>query len=938
MQDDTAGRTRFPVSSTFNLPRADIQQISRHRRVEHDPSRHPPLLVRQKVMLPDPVDGFVERFPLESRCDLTKWRVTALNAPGGFGKTTLLAEACRRLLRRGHVVAWLTVDEDDGPNGLATYLSLALAEAGVEILDSRLTSQDLQRSDYRINLLLHSIEMLGERCVLALDDVHRLRNPETMAVLNRLLQHAPPNLHVALAFRGMPAGLDVATAILQGRGISITAEELRFEKPDIARFFGAKLSRAELSDLTETSQGWPIALCIHRNVRDQRASHELAQEITSNWIETRLWGGLSKEDQQFVLDIGLFEWIDPELVDAALGAGSAQRVRSIPALAGLLRSVGGESGSLSLHPLIRQYCAAKRLRETPDRYRSIHAAIADGLASQGQVLAGMRHATEAGDPRQVGQILIDAGGFRVWLRHGLTRLRLSNELLTTEVLALFPRLVLVRCMELTMRGDFEAAMSAYFDLGARTEGFTRNWDGSDDPDLSLDHLCFRWVLATCGCWPINTPDHRELLSEVRSLADSRDVGPLERGAGMYATGNAASHQARFDQALDWLRRARAELAGGSWYLTMYVDLQLGNIAMVQGRVAEARETYARAQRAAKADFFEDAGPSVIAEVLMTELSLERNKPAPLARRSHKVPLLAKSGAWLTIYLPACEAAMELVKQEDGPDEALRQLDELINFARTTSLATLVRCLAAMRVSLLVAAGRETEAQRVWTRAGFPSEASEIVDVDNQTWREMEAISCAGVRLLTAQSRLHDARRLAEALLGISRKRRLRRTEMRGLALAMVLEQRAGNAADARRHLLDYLHIYAETDYVRALIADRQVVLGLLDSLASTELDEEVGILAEAVRRVLANEPSERTTDAAPVLTPRECDILQRLDTCRDKEIASALDLSEDGVRYHNKKIFKKLGVRSRLEATQRARSMGILPMVGVPAGEPSTGA
>ena len=882
-------------------------------------------------MLPDPVDGFVERFSLASRCDLTKWRVTAINAPGGFGKTTLLAEACRRLVRRGHVVAWLTVDEDDGPNGLATYLSFALAEAGVEILDSRLTSQDMQRSDFRINLLLHSIEMLGARCVLALDDVHRLRNPDTMAVLNRLLQHAPPNLHVALAFRGMPAGLDVATAIFQGRGISITAEELRFEKPDIARFFGSKLSRAELAELTETSQGWPIALCIQRNLREQHASDELAQAITSNWIETRLWGGLSKEDQEFVLDIGLFEWIDPELVDAALGVGSAQRVRSIPALSGLLRSVGGESGSLSLHPLIRQYCAAKRLRENADRYRSIHGAIADALAGQGHVLAGMRHAAEAGNPRQVGQILVDAGGFRVWLRHGLTRLRLANELLTAEVLAIFPRLVLVHCMELTMRGDFEAAMSAYFDLGARTDGFTRNWDGSEDRELSVDHLVFKWVLETCGCRPVNTPAHRELLTEARNLANNGDVGPLERGAGMYATGNAASHQARFDHALDWLRRARAELADRSWYVTMYVDLQLGNIAMAQGRVADAGEAYARAQRVAKADLFEDAGPSVIADVLITELSLERNKAAPLARRSHKVPLLAKSGAWLSIYMAASEAAMELVMQEDGPEEALRQLDELVDFAQTTSLATLVRCLLAQRVSLLVAVGRETDAQRVWTSASLPRDVLEIVDLEDQTWREMEAISCAGIRLLTAQSRFEDARRLAGALLGTSRERRLRRTEMRGLALAMVLEHRAGNSVDAQGHLLDYLCIYAETDYIRALIADREVVLGLLQGLADTELDEDVGILAEALRRALVNEPGERTPDAAPVLTPRECDILQRLDKYRDKEIANALDLSEDGVRYHNKKIFRKLGVRSRAEATRRARSMGLLPVMDSPA-------
>ena len=881
-------------------------------------------------MLPDPVEGFVERFALALRCDLLKWRVTAVSAPGGFGKTTLLAEACRQLRKRGQVVAWLTVDEDDGPNALAAYLSLALSEAGVEILDSRVTSQDVELSDYRIRLLLHSIELLGEPCVLALDDVHRLRDPDSRALVNRLLQHGPPNLRLALAYRVLPAGIDLATPILERQGVAITTEELRFEKPDIARFFGSGLSRSELAELSESSQGWPIALCIHRNVREQEASPALAHEITLNWIEARLWRGLPAEDREFVLDIGLFEWITPELVDDVLGPGSARRIQSIAALTGLLRSVGGKSGTLSLHPLIRQYCAAKRFRDTPDRYRSIHGAMAQAMARWGHVLAGMRHATEAGNPQQVGQILIDAGGFRLWLKHGLTRLRQTNKLLTSDVLAAFPRLGLIRCMELTMRGEFEEAISAYVDLGVRTDGFTRNWDGSADPELALDHLCFRYVLGSCGCRPTDTVEHRNLVSQVRRLANGTNVERFLHGAAQYAMGEMANAAAKFEEALEWLRRARAAIAD-SWYLTMYADFQHGNIAMVQGRIANARKAYARSQRAAKAELLEDAGPSVLAEVLSTELCLERNKAAPLARRSHSVPMLAKSGAWLDVYVAASEAAIELALAEDGPDQAMTELDGIVAFAEYAGLQTFVRCLLALRVSMLAGVGRDADAERVWSSAGFPRSPVEIVDLENQSWREMEAISCAHVRLLTAQSRFDEARILAGALIGTCQERGLRRTHMRCLALAMVLEHRAGDPAGAARHLIDYLRLYAETDYVRSLIAEREVVLELLKRLEDGHLDGALADPAAEIARVLGKAPRQPVGDAgeaAPEFTPREYEILHRLEKWRDKEIANALHLSEDGVRYHNKKIFNKLGVRSRFEATHRARSMGILPAAG----------
>ena len=884
-------------------------------------------LLRQKVMLPDPVDGFVNRANLTARCDPTQRRVTAISAPGGFGKTTLLAEACRRIRDNRGVVAWLTLDEEDDPAGLATYLSLAFSEAGLKILDTRATSRDFEHGDYRVNLLIHSIEVRGFSCVLALDDVDRLRNTESLAIVNRLLHRGPPNLHVAMTFRELPRGIDVATPVLDGRGVTITAEDLRFEQPDIARFFDTRLSRRELAELTDVSQGWPIALCIHRNVRESTASTDPLQDIASNWIEARLWRGVSQEEHDFVLDIGLFDWIEDELVDEVLPVGSMRRARSVPVLAGLTQSVGGTSGTLHLHPLIRQYCADKRFRETPDRYRSIHRAIANALARRDQIVAAMRHAAESGDSQLVGEILEAAGGLRFWLRHGLTRMRLADELLSNQTLARFPRLGLSHCMALVMDGKLDQALHEYAELDARTDGFTRDRDGGNDSELEIDHVAYRYLLVSCGCQRIGAPEVRALETRIASLAEDPDVEPLIQAVGKYALCEIANAKANFDLARRWGTRARAELVRRSRYMTMFVDFELGGIAMAQGRVSDAVKAYSRARRAAKGDFLEDPGPSVIAEVRTTELDLERNRTASLARRSHKVPgLLAESGAGLDVYAAAAEITVELALNEGGPAAALNELDEAVAFARRTERATLWRCLLALQVSLAVADGRAEDAQRLWARAGLPREVDELVDLENQTWREMEAISCAALRLLTAQAQFDAARNLAQALLAESRQRGLKRTLMRGLALAMVLEQRAGKSSEARAYLVEYVRLFADTDYARPLLQEREVVSAILESLDKTDLEPRLYNIVSSLNGVLEAASRERNDAVVPTLTVREREILQRLDRWRDKEIGAALDLSEDGVRYHVKKIFQKLGARNRFEATHRARSLGIFPM------------
>ena len=84
-----------------------------------------PWLLRHKVALSDPLEGWVEREELEARCVLTERRLTVLRAPGGFGKTALLGQCCRALREEGVAVAWLSLDEEDGPDSLAVYLAHA---------------------------------------------------------------------------------------------------------------------------------------------------------------------------------------------------------------------------------------------------------------------------------------------------------------------------------------------------------------------------------------------------------------------------------------------------------------------------------------------------------------------------------------------------------------------------------------------------------------------------------------------------------------------------------------------------------------------------------------------------------------------------------------------------------------------------------------------
>ena len=881
-----------------------------------------PWLLQQKISVPERAAGYFHRGRLVELTLPTRRCVTVLMAPGGFGKSTLLAECCRLLAKDGVPTAWVSLDEQDEPGVLDSCIAFACQSAGLDIADGPEPGEAGGGPESRAGFVLQAIAELGRPFVLALDELERLGNPASVALLDFLLRRAPGNLHLALACRHLPGGLNIAGAVLEGRAAVLTTDQLRFSRAEVAEFFDQRLSGSELDRLIAESAGWPFALRIARNgIQGGIGSNPRAvRNLVENWVESRLFEGIGRDDRDFLLDIGLFDWIDAVLLDEVLERNdSFRRLDTMPVLVGLLESVGGGAAeSWRLHPLVRQHCARRRFRETPQRYRSIHRRLAGALVRRGETVAGMRHAVEAGAPGLAGRILEDAGGVCLWIRQGLVQLQAADRLLTEEIIAERPRLALVRCLTLVLSGQPEAARERYRTIVATPHARTA---GSDGPDVAfaVEDCIVRGCIVLYGGEQVGSAWAQGLLRDLERLTASPDIDTLMRGCLEYGLCVFRNLAAEFDSALDRAARARQCLSRSS-YIPMFIDLQVGQTAMAQGRVEDAREHYLRAQRIAKKSFALDDGPAAIARVLLHELALECHRLGA-AEELRSVPrALVKGGTPFSAYLAASVAVIDLRLVKDGVEAALGAVDGMLEYVRGAGLPALVRHLSALRVSVLVSAGRASEAERAWRLEELPEAPEGCLDLSGQSWRDMEALSCARLGLLIAGGWFDAARRFAAELRAVADGRGLRRTLMRGLALSMVLEQRAGESAAATSHLEAFLRLFAETPYVRPLIREHEacaaVVTAFLESGAESPHRETAQSLLAAMNRVDAVRP--------PELSEREKEVLERLGRLQDKQIAAELGLTVHGVRYHLRKLFTKLGADTRVDALRRARELDLI--------------
>ena len=864
---------------------------------------------------PEPAAGHVPREELLQRLEaILERRFAALLAPAGFGKTTLIAAFSRAKREQGSAVAWISLDEGDTPSVFGSYLAYAFEHAGLD-----LTSVDNPEvwssspATHQIGMLARAVELHAKPCLLVLDEVDRVPRG-TVELIQRLLDHGPSNLHLALTFRCDP-GLDLSVRILDGSGLLLGVNEFRFSRSEIDRFFEGKLSRRQLNEVQESTAGWPVALMVYRS--EQARATQITQ-ITSDFVRVRLLRGLSAEDRKFVCELAVFDWIDPEVVDEVLETSGARvRINGLRPLDGLLAPIGEHDEVRRLHPLARDHCIDLLTREDPLHKRSLHVRIARALTRRGHFLDAWRHARSAGDDGLVGELVERAGVFEMWLRYGVARLLSANEFLTAEITASYPRLALLRSAALAMALKADQAFALFESVGRSTDGFTKDREGGDAGMLALDQVFTRFVLAGGSHRALH--DDLETLLPTEEVAGVEERGRLLLGARSIVLCGSCYERARFDECRQHAASARTHFGEDKRYVNIVLDIYLGMAAMAQGRVREAADCYARALRETRGHFSSDPRLADCISAVRIELDLELYREKAIAPRTLK-GLSELRATWTDIDAAAVAVSVELTLEQSGSEAVTRLLEQTQADVRALRFESLSRYVAGLLVFHLAEIGQPGQAAGVWRDEALPEEDGELLDLVGQPWRTMESMACARIRLLAAQGEFAAADALASSLCAKASEHGLLRTQLRGLALSIVAAEAAGSTDRSSARLVEFLRLGREAGYVGPLLRHREVSRAVLNRLLEAGPDSKMRETAESMVARLDRERPE-----PPVFSQRELQVLGEVrQGRRNREIAESLGISEPGVRFHLASIYRKTGVSQRHEAVRSVQSLGVL--------------
>ena len=374
------------------------------------------LFLATKIAIPKAQPRWIARARLVDRLGVPPAaRVTLLHAGPGFGKTASLVQWQKELVLAGVRVAWYTAEyEDSNPAAFIGYLAAAVNQAdgaiGGDVMELA-RAGSAQRPAMLVTRILNQIAASADRYVLVIDDYHFLRSPTVDDAMSHLIAHAPSNLDIAIASRGLPS-LRLAKLRAEGSVAELGPETLGLTRDETAAFIRGALAvdlpQRDISQLQTLSEGWPAALQMMLvALGSKKHLHALIRAFTGearvlrDYLAQEAFEEQPDATQQFLIRSSVLGRFCPKLVEHVTGiADGTAAIADVERRQLLVQPLDQEGHWFRYHPLFAEFLQGQLRAREPGIETGLHTSASVWFERQRLWSEAVRHAMLSGDQRR----------------------------------------------------------------------------------------------------------------------------------------------------------------------------------------------------------------------------------------------------------------------------------------------------------------------------------------------------------------------------------------------------------------------------------------------------------------------------------------------------------------------------------------------------------
>ncbi len=346
-------------------------------------------------------------------------RLTLVDAPAGWGKTTLLSR-WREAEAEAVAFAWVSLDDgDNDPVWFWTYLVEALRTvepgAGATTL-ALVRNPGTSILEVGLPTLLNEAAAFSRRVVLVVDDYHVIENSAIHEAVAFLVEHLPPTLHLVLSTRLDPP-LPLPRLRARGELAEIRAEALRFTGDETATLLndvlGLGLEPGDVALLQDRAEGWVAGLYLAALSLQGRADpHRFIADFAGDERHIMDYLGAEVLERQpealrtFLLHTSILDRMSGPACNAVTGgSGSAARLEEIERSNLFLVALDTKRQWYRYHRLFRQLLRHELEIREPGQAVLLHRRAADWHRREGAIPEAIHHAFAAGDDGDAAELV-----------------------------------------------------------------------------------------------------------------------------------------------------------------------------------------------------------------------------------------------------------------------------------------------------------------------------------------------------------------------------------------------------------------------------------------------------------------------------------------------------------------------------------------------------
>jgi ATP/maltotriose-dependent transcriptional regulator MalT len=339
-----------------------------------------------RIRPPELPANFLSRRHLFELIDDQAPGYTMVVAPGGYGKTSLIAEWAKQSKKK---IAWYTMSESDKMGEIPTYLISAIRQV--------IPNFETQTEELTVTSIYQAIANLNEDIVLVLDNVVDTATYQ-LNVAQSYMDAIPDNIHIFALRRSMPTvSLKRFSSI--GRLSVITAGDLVFSKDEIKSLLqisGVDANEKKINQIAQQTHGWPSAVGIIASGEDSKFDLEVDDSLVKNLVSSK-FEKLSKETRELLIAMSSFEVFDLDLVTSIMQKPANEtNLNKLAAEGVFLMLAAGQKSSYIFNNSAREVINEIALADSKN-YRKNQIAISELFQLRDQSNLSVSHAIKSGD-------------------------------------------------------------------------------------------------------------------------------------------------------------------------------------------------------------------------------------------------------------------------------------------------------------------------------------------------------------------------------------------------------------------------------------------------------------------------------------------------------------------------------------------------------------